>query len=75
MNDEALKLEEELERKYPWNTSAFRIQKTRALTYNSAFKEAIELSKKCEEEYPKYALQFASLRVNAYLQLKDMMKH
>ncbi len=70
MNDEALKLEEELERKYPWNTSAFRIQKTRALTYNSAFKEAIELSKKCEEEYPKYALQFASLRVNAYLQFE-----
>ena len=70
MNEEALKLEEELERKYPWNTSAFRIQKTRALTYNAAFKEAIELSKKCEEEYPKYALKFASLRVNAYLQFE-----
>lgn len=70
MDEEALKLEEELERKYPWNTSAFRIQKTRALTYNAAFKEAIELSKKCEEEYPKYALKFASLRVNAYLQFE-----
>lgn len=70
MNEEALKLEEELERKYPWNTPAFRIQKIRALTYNAAFKEAIELSKKCEEEYPKYALIFASLKVNAYLQFE-----
>lgn len=70
MNEEALKLEEELERKYPWNTPAFRLQKIRALTYNAAFKEAIELSKKCEEEYPKYALKFASLRVNAYLQFE-----
>ncbi len=68
MNEEALALEEELERKYPWNTQAFRLQKIRALTNTSANKEAIELSKKCEEKYPKYALKFASLRVNAYMQ-------
>ena len=39
MNGEALALEEELERKYPWNTPAFRIQKIRALTNNSAIAE------------------------------------
>lgn len=71
MNDEALKLEEELERKYPWNTPAFRIQKIRALTNNFAIAEVRELSKKYEEEYPKVDSSFASLRVRAYLQCED----
>ena len=71
MNEEALKLEEELERKYPWNTPAFRIQKIRALTNNSAIAEVRELSKKYEEEYPKVDFSFASLRVKAYLQCEN----
>lgn len=74
MNEIALKLEKELEKKYPWNKPYYRIQKIKALVNSYDIQQVKNLTKKYEEDNPTFAKTFASLRLKAHLNFEEYNK-
>lgn len=71
MIETALKLEEKLEENYPWNKPYYRIQKIKALVNSYDIKQVKNLTKRYEEEYPKFAKSFATLRLQSQLKFGE----